>query len=129
MPPNQRRVTGFQPNISEREGSLFDLIPISCSENRARKGSPIFTIILPSPVPKSIKWEHPTLPYIPLHKNTLLGEVSMLKICPKVDVIIHQSEQVDEDLSQLILALSRRARISADSRLDTTKIDLTISLK
>ena len=52
---------------------------------------------------------HPTLSHIPEHKQDLIilhkGTASQLNICLKADVIIHQSEQVDEDLSQLILAL------------------------
>ena len=67
------------------------------------------------------------------HEHTLIilyqGKASQLSICLKADVIILQSDQVDEDLSQLILALPGRARISVHSQLDTSKIDLIISQK
>ena len=75
---------------------------------------------------------HPVLSYIPQHKHNLIilyqEKTSQLNTCLKADVIICQSEQVDEDLSQLILALPYRARISVHSQHDTSKIDLTLSL-
>ena len=76
---------------------------------------------------------HSTLFYIPQHKHNLIilywGNSSQLNICLKEDVIISHSEQVDEDLSQLTLALPGRGRILVHSQLDISKIDLTVSLE
>ena len=70
---------------------------------------PDFTLTLPFPVPKSLEWAYPTLSYIPQHKYNISilywGKASQLNIWLKVDVIILQSEEVDEDLSQLILVV------------------------
>ena len=52
---------------------------------------------------------NPTLFHITQCKHNVIilyqGETSPLSICLKTDVIICQSEQVDEDISQIILAL------------------------
>ena len=35
LPPNQKRVPGFQQNMSESEGSWFDSVPRSCNEKES----------------------------------------------------------------------------------------------
>ena len=70
---------------------------------------PNFNLALAFPVPKSLEWAYPTLSYIPQHKYTIIilhqWKSSQMNICLKADVIMHWSEQVDEALSLLILAL------------------------
>ena len=60
--------------------------------------------------PQAIHGTHFTHFHISQHKHNLIilyqGKASQLNICLKADVIIHQSEQVDEDLPQLMLALT-----------------------
>ena len=93
-------VTGFQPNLSKSEGSWFDSVPSSCSEKGVLKGNPqIFTLTLLFPMPKTHSSGH--IPLFPTYHNTnitssysIRGKASQLNICLKVDIILHQTEQV-----------------------------------
>ena len=84
-------------------------IPVHAVGKGVLKGSPKF---YPNPTisrAQTIWGVHPTLFHITQYKHNLIilyqGKASQLNICLKADVIIHQSEQADEDLSLLILVL------------------------
>ena len=85
--------------------SVQIILHISSSEKMESQSIvPNLTLTLPFPVPTLLKGHIPLLSNIPQHKYNLIilyqGNASQLNMCLKVDVIIHQSEQVDEDLSQ-----------------------------
>ena len=97
--------------------------PAHAVEKGVPNGSPKF---YPNPTISSAQFTcgaHPTLSYIPQHKHNFImlywGKASQLNICLKAVISICQSEQVDEDLSQ----------ISVNSQLNSLKIDFAISLK
>ena len=125
LPPNQRGPTGFQSNMMTNEGSWFDLEPSSCDE-KVPKGSPRFLPLnLRFSVPKQSEGTSHSFSHT--HNTNILlsycigGSISPIEHLPNADAILLHPEQVDEDLSEPILALCQRPRISAHPWLNTPK--------
>ena len=102
-------MTGFQPNTQINDGSWLIPYPAHAEEKGALKaGPPIYANPINSSA-QSTRGAHCTFSYTPQHKHKLIvlyqGKAPELNICLKADIIMHQSEPVDEYLPQLILAL------------------------